>query len=183
MALAGSDPVMMLYGPGVLERLGFGVLTKNNFPQSRPPERFSPRQIWGSSEKKGRWVSCSMRCLQCRDIDLYEVNEAFASVPLGESHFGVLFSGHCLRITVWGCFPGWAKHIGADLEKLNVNGILFLVFFRFRINVICPHRRGDGPRVIISFHANSADPVCDASTSHPLVCTPFLFVFFSFYSL
>ncbi|MEQ8952678.1 MAG: acetyl-CoA C-acetyltransferase, partial [Gammaproteobacteria bacterium] len=33
------------------------------------------------------------------DIDLYEVNEAFGSVPLA-----------------------WAKALGADLEKLNVNG-------------------------------------------------------------
>ena len=33
------------------------------------------------------------------DMDLYEVNEAFAPVPLA-----------------------WAKEIGADLEKLNVNG-------------------------------------------------------------
>ena len=33
------------------------------------------------------------------DIDLYEVNEAFASVPLA-----------------------WAKHTGADLERLNVHG-------------------------------------------------------------
>ncbi len=33
------------------------------------------------------------------DIDLYEVNEAFASVPLA-----------------------WLKHTGADPEKLNVNG-------------------------------------------------------------
>ena len=33
------------------------------------------------------------------DIDLYEVNEAFASVPLA-----------------------WLKHVGADPEKLNVNG-------------------------------------------------------------
>ena len=33
------------------------------------------------------------------EIDLYEVNEAFAPVPLA-----------------------WAKHVGADPEKLNVNG-------------------------------------------------------------
>ena len=33
------------------------------------------------------------------DIDLYEVNEAFASVPLA-----------------------WVKHLGADPERLNVNG-------------------------------------------------------------
>lgn len=37
--------------------------------------------------------------LTIRDIDLYEVNEAFASVPLA-----------------------WAKELGADLNKLNVNG-------------------------------------------------------------
>lgn len=37
--------------------------------------------------------------LQLGDIDLYEVNEAFGSVPLA-----------------------WAKALGADLEKLNVNG-------------------------------------------------------------
>ena len=37
--------------------------------------------------------------LSIDDIDLYEVNEAFGSVPLA-----------------------WAKAIGADLEKLNVNG-------------------------------------------------------------
>lgn len=37
--------------------------------------------------------------LKITDIDLYEVNEAFASVPLA-----------------------WAKAVGADLNKLNVNG-------------------------------------------------------------
>ncbi|MBI4514837.1 MAG: acetyl-CoA C-acetyltransferase [Deltaproteobacteria bacterium] len=37
--------------------------------------------------------------LRIGDIDLYEVNEAFASVPLA-----------------------WAKELGADLDKLNVNG-------------------------------------------------------------
>ncbi|MFN3517307.1 MAG: acetyl-CoA C-acetyltransferase [Novosphingobium sp.] len=37
--------------------------------------------------------------LSINDIDLYEVNEAFASVPLA-----------------------WLKHTGADPEKLNVNG-------------------------------------------------------------
>jgi acetyl-CoA C-acetyltransferase len=37
--------------------------------------------------------------LSIDDIDLYEVNEAFAPVPLA-----------------------WAKHVGADPAKLNVNG-------------------------------------------------------------
>ena len=37
--------------------------------------------------------------LKIEDIDLYEINEAFGSVPLA-----------------------WAKAVGADLEKLNVNG-------------------------------------------------------------
>jgi len=37
--------------------------------------------------------------LKITDIDLYEVNEAFAPVPLA-----------------------WAKAVGADLKKLNVNG-------------------------------------------------------------
>lgn len=37
--------------------------------------------------------------LTIKDMDLYEVNEAFCSVPLG-----------------------WAKAVGADLSKLNVNG-------------------------------------------------------------
>merc|ERR1719377_143990 len=37
--------------------------------------------------------------LDIKDIDVYEVNEAFASVPLS-----------------------WCKAIGADYEKLNVNG-------------------------------------------------------------
>jgi len=37
--------------------------------------------------------------LSIEDIDLYEVNEAFGSVPLA-----------------------WAKAVGADIEKLNVNG-------------------------------------------------------------
>jgi len=37
--------------------------------------------------------------LTINDIDLYEVNEAFASVPLA-----------------------WMKAVGADFEKLNVNG-------------------------------------------------------------
>ena len=37
--------------------------------------------------------------MKMSDIDLYEVNEAFASIPMA-----------------------WAKHTGADLDKLNVNG-------------------------------------------------------------
>merc|ERR1719446_1801644 len=37
--------------------------------------------------------------LSIGDMDLYEVNEAFASVPLS-----------------------WAKELGADIDKLNVNG-------------------------------------------------------------
>ena len=37
--------------------------------------------------------------LSIKDMDLYEVNEAFAPVPLA-----------------------WAKELGADIEKLNVNG-------------------------------------------------------------
>ena len=37
--------------------------------------------------------------LSIDDIDLYEVNEAFAPVPLA-----------------------WAKHVGADPDRLNVNG-------------------------------------------------------------
>merc|ERR1712072_58123 len=37
--------------------------------------------------------------LKIGDIDLYEVNEAFATVPLA-----------------------WTKALGADFEKLNVNG-------------------------------------------------------------
>ena len=37
--------------------------------------------------------------LKIGDIDLYEVNEAFAPVPLA-----------------------WAKHVGADPDRLNVNG-------------------------------------------------------------
>ena len=37
--------------------------------------------------------------LKIEDIDLYEVNEAFGSVPLA-----------------------WAKAVNADLDKLNVNG-------------------------------------------------------------
>ncbi len=37
--------------------------------------------------------------LKIEDIDLYEVNEAFASVPVA-----------------------WLKHVGADPDKLNVNG-------------------------------------------------------------
>ena len=64
LALAGTDPVMMLAGPipatqTALERVG----------------------------------------LTLEDIDLYELNEAFGSVPLA-----------------------WAKELGADLSKLNVNG-------------------------------------------------------------
>lgn len=64
MAVCGSDPVMMLYGPVpatrmLLERTGIDI----------------------------------------NDVDLYEVNEAFASVPLA-----------------------WVKEIGADFNKLNVNG-------------------------------------------------------------
>ncbi len=37
--------------------------------------------------------------LKIADLDLYEVNEAFASVPLA-----------------------WLKHVGADPDRLNVNG-------------------------------------------------------------
>lgn len=64
LALAGSDPVMMLAGPipatqTVLKKAG----------------------------------------LKIEDIDLYEVNEAFASVPLA-----------------------WRKEVGASMDKLNVNG-------------------------------------------------------------
>jgi len=64
MALAGSDPVIMLEGP---------------IPASKI-----------CLEKTGMKIS---------DIDLYEVNEAFAPVPLS-----------------------WCKALGADFEKLNVNG-------------------------------------------------------------
>eukprot|EP00466_Bigelowiella_natans_P015791 jgi/Bigna1/67732/fgenesh1_pg.4_\ len=64
LALAGSDPVMMLKGPipatkAVLKKAGMSL----------------------------------------GDIDIYEVNEAFASVPLA-----------------------WAKALKADMKKLNVNG-------------------------------------------------------------
>jgi len=64
LALAGSNPVVMLYGPvpatkNALQRVG----------------------------------------LKIEDIDLYEVNEAFAPVPLA-----------------------WMKDVGADMNKLNVNG-------------------------------------------------------------
>lgn len=64
MALAGTDPVMMLYGPV--------PATKRALSQVN---------------------------MTIDDLDLYEVNEAFASVPL--------------------C---WQKELGADLNKLNVNG-------------------------------------------------------------
>lgn len=64
LALAGSDPVMMLGAPIPATQT---VLTKAG--------------------------------LSIEDIDLYEVNEAFASVPLA-----------------------WAKELKADLGKLNVNG-------------------------------------------------------------
>src|SRR5690606_26986600 len=37
--------------------------------------------------------------MKLEDIDLYEVNEAFASVPLA-----------------------WVKSLGADMDRLNVNG-------------------------------------------------------------
>lgn len=64
LALAGSDPVMMLGGP---------------IPATE---------------------TCLKRArLTINDMDLYEVNEAFAPVPLA-----------------------WAKALGADLSKLNVNG-------------------------------------------------------------
>lgn len=64
MALAGTDPVMMLYGPVPASRT---ALTQAN--------------------------------MTIDDIDLYEVNEAFASVPLA-----------------------WKKELGASMDKLNVNG-------------------------------------------------------------
>jgi acetyl-CoA acetyltransferase family protein len=64
LALAGSDPVIMLYGPV--------PATKNALQKAN---------------------------LKIGDIDLYEVNEAFASVPLA-----------------------WLKEVGADINKLNVNG-------------------------------------------------------------
>jgi len=64
LALAGSDPVVMLYGPV--------PATKNALQKAN---------------------------LKISDIDLYEVNEAFAPVPLA-----------------------WLKEVGADINKLNVNG-------------------------------------------------------------
>jgi len=64
LALAGSNPHLMLYGPV--------PATKNALRQAN---------------------------LKISDIDLYEVNEAFASVPLA-----------------------WMKEVGADFSKLNVNG-------------------------------------------------------------
>jgi acetyl-CoA acetyltransferase family protein len=64
LALAGSDPVTMLYGPV--------PATKNALQKAN---------------------------LKIGEIDLYEVNEAFASVPLA-----------------------WLKEVGADINKLNVNG-------------------------------------------------------------
>jgi len=64
LALAGSDPIMMLAGPI--------PATKRALQQAG---------------------------LSINDMDLYEVNEAFASVPLA-----------------------WAKECKADLQKLNVNG-------------------------------------------------------------
>jgi acetyl-CoA acetyltransferase family protein len=64
LALAGSDPVMMLGAP---------------IPATQ--------------------TALAKAGLKIEDIDIYEVNEAFASVPLA-----------------------WAKELGADLEKLNVNG-------------------------------------------------------------
>ncbi|KAI9329386.1 acetyl-CoA C-acyltransferase [Zopfochytrium polystomum] len=64
LALAGSDPVMMLDGP---------------IPATR--------------------TALKRAGLSIKDMDIYEVNEAFGSVPLA-----------------------WAKEVGADLSKLNVNG-------------------------------------------------------------
>lgn len=64
LALAGTDPVLMLSGP---------------IPATR-----------NALKRAG---------LSIGDIDLYEVNEAFAVVPLA-----------------------WEKELGADREKLNVNG-------------------------------------------------------------
>jgi len=64
MALAGTDPVVMLAGPIPASK---SVLEKAN--------------------------------LKISDIDLYEVNEAFASVPLA-----------------------WLKELDGDFNKLNVNG-------------------------------------------------------------
>lgn len=64
MALAGTDPVMMLAGP---------------IPASQD-----------ALKRAGLTID---------DMDLYEVNEAFAPVPLA-----------------------WAKELGADIAKLNVNG-------------------------------------------------------------
>lgn len=64
LALAGSDPVMMLYGPVPATK---SALAKANMTMA--------------------------------DLELYEVNEAFAPVPLA-----------------------WVKELGADMNKLNVNG-------------------------------------------------------------
>ncbi len=64
LALAGSDPVVMLSGP---------------IPATR--------------------TALKRAGLTMADMDLYELNEAFAPVPLA-----------------------WAKDLGADLDKLNVNG-------------------------------------------------------------
>jgi hypothetical protein len=64
----------------------------------------TPRKGTTSASRGNRETTVTLHPLPslflfCRDIDLYEVNEAFASVPLG-----------------------WAKDVGADLSKLNVNG-------------------------------------------------------------
>lgn len=64
LALAGTDPVLMLYGPVPATK---SALAKAN--------------------------------LTMKDLDLYEVNEAFGSVPLA-----------------------WIKELGGDMKKLNVNG-------------------------------------------------------------
>ncbi|KXS17594.1 acetyl-CoA acetyltransferase [Gonapodya prolifera JEL478] len=64
LALAGTDPVVMLHGP---------------IPATQ-----------NALKKAG---------LSIKDIDLYEINEAFGSIPLA-----------------------WAKEVGADINKLNVNG-------------------------------------------------------------
>lgn len=64
LALAGSDPKIMLEGPIPATESAF-----------------------------------KMSGLTMKDMDLYEVNEAFCSVPLA-----------------------WAKSLGGDLKKLNVNG-------------------------------------------------------------
>lgn len=93
LTLAGADPVCMLSGPipateALLNKTG---VTMDQAPTPHDPPRGELARRWSRA--------LASRCLLPEQVGLYEVNEAFCSVPLA-----------------------WAKALQADISKLNVNG-------------------------------------------------------------